>query len=49
MPFSVSGGSLISYTLVRGRSSDIVDAGVLRQTEPFMKIHAATRRFAGKP
>lgn len=46
MPFSVSGGSLISYTLVQGRSSEFVDAGVLRQTEPFMKIHAATRRFA---
>mgnify|MGYP004254531567 FL=1 len=46
MPFSVSGGSLVSFTLVRGRSAEIVDAGVLRQTEPFMKIHAATKRFS---
>lgn len=45
MPFSVSGGSLVSYTLLNGRSGDVVYAGVLGQTEPFSKLHAATQRF----
>lgn len=45
MPFSVSGGSLVSYTLVKGREGAMVYADLLPQTEPFMKLHAATARF----
>lgn len=49
MPFSVSGGSLVSYALLTG-SGDVVYADVLAQTQPFMKIHDATERFvAGRP
>lgn len=45
MPFSVSGGSLISYTLLKGQNGEVVDAGVLAQTQPFTRIHRATQRF----
>lgn len=49
LPYSVSGGSLVSYTLVKGRRGAVIGSAVIPQTEPFMKIHAATRRFAGAP
>ena len=48
MPFSVSGGSLVSYTLLRGRNGAVADAGVRARTLPFTKIHQATRRFSAQ-
>lgn len=46
MPFFVSGGSLVSYTVLKGRDGEVLYAGVLGQMQPFGRIDATTARFA---
>lgn len=47
MPFFVSGGSLVTYTLQKTDTGGVVHAGILPQTRPFMRIHEATQRYLG--
>jgi hypothetical protein len=45
LPYSVSGGALVSYTLFNGATGSVVDSGSFGATAPFMKIHRITQRY----
>lgn len=45
MPFYVGGGALASFTLIEGKSGDVIDAGVFAHTAPFAKVHKTINRY----
>lgn len=45
MPFSVTGGTAASYTLIEGRSSNVIDSGVAARAAPYAKVHKTIARF----
>lgn len=44
-PFSVTGGTTASYTLIEGRSSNVIDSGVAARAAPYAKVHKTIARF----
>ena len=45
MPFSVTGGTAASYTLIDGKSSNVLGTGVAARAVPYMKVHRAVARY----
>jgi hypothetical protein len=45
LPYSVSGGALVSYTLFNGATGAVVDSGSYGASAPFMKIHRIAQRY----
>ena len=45
MPFYVSGGTLVSYSLFSGENGELIDAGAFELAEPFAKIHKVNQRY----
>jgi hypothetical protein len=50
MPFSVSGGAISSFSLIEGKTGDVVDSGIFAHAAPFAKVHKTIGRYSkGNP
>jgi hypothetical protein len=50
MPFSVGGGAVASFTLIDGKSGNVIDSGVFAHSVPYNKVHKTIDRYVnGKP